>query len=894
MRAIGKLTTSMFATRKVRSLLTVLAIAMAVSLVVAVTGGYASAKAAILRYLVEYMGSTDVEVKSQADYRTGVPESIADLLANDGRVRSAVGRLEIETDLVHAEGKGLEDRFKWGAGSEATPAFGQTSRTYTLTGVVLPDDVEVDALKMEPGTTGGWFHGRQGNVAVVDQEAAKYLGVEVGGRIVLPSPNRTLTLTIVGIVHKPTVLATLDPSIYVPLQTLQEYADARERVTRVVVDLRHDTDDKAFVERWREELTAIDPALRITSARDSRNEMEQNFRGIELLSYLGSAISLLAATFIIFSTLSMGVMERQRTLAMLRAVGALRWQIGGLVVLEGLVLAVMGIILGVPLGCLWVKALAVWKSDIFQAGAVYDVEGMIFGAVAAMAAALVASLLPAIGAMRLSPLDGLTAQGRPGRRMLLAGAAAAGLVLIAVDPLLLQLPGLPDWAWFYGHFVVGLPCLMVGFFLLSPVFIWVVEKTAGRILALVLGVRYGLLSQQLTGSIWRAAGTGAALMVGLAILVVMHTRGTTLLSGWRLPDKFPDMFIWAPLGLKLEQVATIEAVEGIRKGEVLPIGIGVSGLRPGFWGVLQMGALSNSTMFVGIEPEKALQMMGLEFREGSEAEATRLLKQGRHVIITEELHQLKGLGVGDKLPLRTAQGKEVDYTVAAVVWSPGIDVFVSMFDLRRQMDERTVSSVFGSLEDARRDFGVERINLFAVNLSQYGLEREVIEERLRQKLWAIGLRAGDVRQIKHNIQQGLKRLLMLLSTLALAAIAVASLGVTNTIMASIRTRQWQLGVLRSVGLTRWQLLRLILAEAVLLGLVGAALGVAAGLEMSLNAHTLDRKVIGYAPPIVVPWDVVRNGVWLILGVAVVASLWPAISAARQEPLALLQSGRSGA
>ena len=50
--------------------------------------------------------------------------------------------------------------------------------------------------------------------------------------------------------------------------------------------------------------------------------------------------------------------------------------------------------------------------------------------------------------------------------------------------------------------------------------------------------------------------------------------------------------------------------------------------------------------------------------------------------------------------------------------------------------------------------------------------------------------------------EGLQRLLLLVSTVAFAAMAVASLGVTNTIMASIRSRRWQFGILRSIGVTR--------------------------------------------------------------------------------------------
>ena len=71
--------------------------------------------------------------------------------------------------------------------------------------------------------------------------------------------------------------------------------------------------------------------------------------------------------------------------------------------------------------------------------------------------------------------------------------------------------------------------------------------------------------------------------------------------------------------------------------------------------------------------------------------------------------------------------------------------------------------------------------------------------------------------------------------------AVASLGVTNTIMASIRSRRWQFGILRSIGVTRGQLLRLVLAEAMLLGLVGVRSGLAAGALMSLDAQRLQPR-----------------------------------------------------
>src|SRR5205823_6311804 len=136
-----------------------------------------------------------------------------------------------------------------------------------------------------------------------------------------------------------------------------------------------------------------------------------------------------------------------------------------------------------------------------------------------------------------------------------------------------------------------------------------------------------------------------------------------------------------------------------------------------------------------------------------------------------------------------------------------------------------------------------------------------------------GMKAGDVRQIKAGIQEGAARLLLLASTIAFAAMGVSSLGVTNTIMASIRSRRWQFGVLRSVGFTRSQLLRLVLAEAILIGAIRIAMGLLAGFEMSLDAREFSRTVIGYIPPMVIPYGMIGIGTGIVMAIAILASLW---------------------
>ncbi len=172
------------------------------------------------------------------------------------------------------------------------------------------------------------------------------------------------------------------------------------------------------------------------------------------------------------------------------------------------------------------------------------------------------------------------------------------------------------------------------------------------------------------------------------------------------------------------------------------------------------------------------------------------------------------------------------------------------------------------------------------------MDKKVLVDQLTKDLGDKGFKVADVRELKHNIQQGFYRLLLVASTVAWAAMAVASLGVTNTIMAGIRSRQWQFGILRSIGVTRSALLRLVLAEAVLIGITGCLLGLGAGLAMSVDARELSRLVIGYVPPMFIPWGIVLGGAAIVMAISIVASLYPAVRVARTDPLALLQAGRA--
>ena len=106
-----------------------------------------------------------------------------------------------------------------------------------------------------------------------------------------------------------------------------------------------------FERNWTDRLAQHSPIAQLQSTQAVEQELDgsvasETLRGQALMA---TGISLLAALFIIFSTLNMGVQERTRELAMLRAVACTRAQVAGMIVLEGLLLG----LLGWGEGCSW-------------------------------------------------------------------------------------------------------------------------------------------------------------------------------------------------------------------------------------------------------------------------------------------------------------------------------------------------------------------------------------------------------------------------------------------------------------------------------------------------------------------------------------------------------------
>ena len=114
------------------------------------------------------------------------------------------------------------------------------------------------------------------------------------------------------------------------------------------------------------------------------------------------------------------------------------------------------------------------------------------------------------------------------------------------------------------------------------------------------------------------------------------------------------------------------------------------------------------------------------------------------------------------------------------------------------------------------------------------------------------------------------------------SLVVGGIVIMNIMLMAVAERTREIGVRKSLGAKRRDILRQFLAESATLALVGATLGIVSGIVLSfvLNAATP-------LPAAVAPWSVVV-GVILGAGVGIVAGVYPASRAARLDPITALR------
>ncbi len=343
--------------------------------------------------------------------------------------------------------------------------------------------------------------------------------------------------------------AGFDALMLTDLAQAQEWLGAAGRLSRIDVQLPPGAEGAALEQALRAQLP---PDVQLTATRARAREtfamtdaFTTNLRAMSLLA-------LLVGTFLIYGAVSFAVLQRRTIIGVLRALGATRAEVLGVVLGEAAVLGAIGAALGTLLGLLIGRGLVALVSrtinDLYFVVAVNELAlpGMTVAKalLAGLGTALVAALLPALEVAGSAPRLALA------RSVIEARAQRLARVLVGLAALLAALSG--------ASIALFAHSLFAGFAALFLLLLAVAAATPAALTALaratvrLAGARSTLARLALedvaaslsrTGVAVAALGMALTAMIGVAVMVESF-RGS--LEEWLVATLRADVYVSAP------------------------------------------------------------------------------------------------------------------------------------------------------------------------------------------------------------------------------------------------------------------------------------------------------------------------------------------------------------
>jgi putative ABC transport system permease protein len=438
------------------------------------------------------------------------------------------------------------------------------------------------------------------------------------------------------------------------------------------------------------------------------------------------------------------------------------------------------------------------------------------------------------------------------RRVLLGGVVTAAGIGALLSGLFLDVP--------HPMYLVGVGALLqfIGIAVLSVLFARPLAGAVGRPFATAFGESAYLGRQNAMRAPKRTASTAAALMIGVALVAFVTIAASSMKASATSVierDMHAD-FVIQPNAMGGFQQTGVSP--GISDALAHDLSIGeVSEVRSG-----QFGLGGAGKMVMAVDPFTLKDM--ISFDDATLRSLSALNDVG--VLVRRNVAEAEGWQIGHNLPMQFQRVGTVSTPIQGFFESDALNgadylVTIGAYDNRfvQKLDSlvfvegtpgSTTAEVRAAIDEALADYP----NVKAMNQAQYA--------------------ASQAQQVD--------ALLVFVQALLGLSVIVALFGIANTLGMSILERTRELGLLRAVGMTRGQLRSMVRWEAVIIGVIGALLGLVVGtfFGWALVRALRDEGFSEFAVPFA------RLALYVVLGAVagVVAALLPARRAARLNVL----------
>jgi putative ABC transport system permease protein len=764
--------------------------------------------------------------------RNLVPASVVDKVRTDPNVAGAEGSVQIFLNVLDKKGKVLEI---------GPPTFGYA----------WSDTPGTNPYKIAEGATP-----KEAGDVVINKTLAKIGKFAIGDLVDVIAGDKPEKFKVVGLAKFGTTDGNTLDLLFSKPTALRLSGFTGEQYNEIFVVGKPGTsqaDVRASVEK-----TLNDTKYETITGKKITEESQKVFQdfisGIAKFLLGFGMLALLVGIFVIYNTFSILIAQRQREVALLRAIGATGKQIRRSVVIEAFLLGLVGSALGIAFG----MVLAFGLKALFAAFGAGGLPGtlsvqprtVVVGALAGMLATLLSAYLPARRASKIPPIAAMqgAALDSSGSSRIRTGS---GLVAM---PFGFSLLGLGLKSKNNGIIFAALAFLVViiAIAVLGPVLVRPIVKVLGAPLPKISGTSGLLARENAIRNPRRTASSALALTIGVAVIAFFLVVGQSIKkSVASLIDKqFTADYIVSssaqPGGIAKDVVANVLSVPGV-------------------------GSSSSFRFATAAIDGKAKPVIGT-----NPETATQLFDFGK---VAGKIADLKTPGT---IAVKTSTAAKSGWTVGSIVNAqlesgPAELKLVATFEKNDALNADYIMS----LDDlTARTPSITKDAFVAIKLAP-GAKADAVRAALDAQLESYPtLRVNDRAEFKARQSSQINGLLIFITILLVLAILIALVGIAITLALSIFERVRELGVLRAIGQQRSETRSTVRWEAVLISVLGTVLGLVIGtiFGVAIVKAANDAAFSVVAVPVL---SLIAVGVLGAIG-GVAASLWPAYKASNTD------------
>ena len=819
MRSYTGVTLRQLSSRKGRLFLTIAGIVLGTAMIVGVLLLTTTIQRTFTDLYDSIYGKADLVLAATSDAGSLPDDALARVRRTDG-VASAEGQVTAVLSLVGADGPGAE------LNAAGTTVEGQSY-----------SDLEIVSGRKV----------RRGREVELESSWAQANGLRVGDTASLASPTGVADYRVAGLFDFSTGVDFGGEGFgFLPLGEARRAFDQPTGWSEIQAVASGE--GTGSVDQLKRRLDGeFGRGVEVITPQGKSDQIQSQLQALNVILYFFAGMALFVGGFLIFNSFNMTVLQRMREIGMQRTLGASRGMVARSVLTEASALGLGGSVLGILGGIgIALALIALLRSIGLPVGALQwtaaaPVAGILMGLITAAAG----SLIPALRAGRIAPIravlgsEGIRSRPKPIRALI-------GICLIA--------PGL------YGAFALGaadqttpavagagiggIIAIFFGIALLAPFVVSPLSRLLSWPVRKLAPIEGRLASDSARANPTRTAATATALLIGLALVVGINSLGSSFLNS--IEREFDRAFARdltvQPRGLNpgagpqqslspsvLGRVADLPGVavatpERLIATAELPQKVGRKGSGP-------------QGLLFGFDPAVYDKVDSSQIDTGDLTRTQAYAKVGEGALtVGKGYAEEAGIEIGDEMLLEGASGTERAPVVAIV------DTILA--------GGQTVSM---SLDKMSRVYGIDSDTQIAVKADSVGdrarVQRE-IEALLEREYPNLTVLSND--EIKSEVETQISQQFGFFNALVAVAILASLFGIVNTLSMSVLERTREIGVLRALGATSWQIRRTVANESLIISLIGAVLGISIGIGLGwalLKGLAAGVPGVVYSPPI---------------------------------------------